>query len=236
MLHDLLRVNWQVFEAVNQEAGHAGALDQLMVFGANDVVLVMPLLLLLLWFGLARWSPLRRQMASTETQDVKSEKSDQLRRLGQRMALAGCVAVGIALVLAIVLGNVLYEPRPFVSHPGIVHQLVSHPADPSFPSDHESVAGAVTTVLVLYLLIVLVRSIRSRAALRRWVAFLAVVAVVAALWIGVARVYVGIHYPGDILGGAGCGVIAGICATIVQRVLRPLLDGIIRLAEILRLA
>src|SRR5258708_32117023 len=74
MLDDLLRANWQVFEAINQRAGHQSLLDPLMVVGAQDVIFVLPLLLLALWFAVARWAPLGRVAAAAR---AMSEGGDE---------------------------------------------------------------------------------------------------------------------------------------------------------------
>lgn len=234
MIQELLRVNWQLFEDVNQRAGHQPLLDALMIFGANDVIVLMPLLLLALWFGLARWSPLGRRLVTAEV-DAKGVTA---RRLGQRLALLGCLAVGFALAINITLGNLFYEPRPFISHPATVHKLIPYAADASFPSDHEAVAGSIATTLLIYALLLLVRRVHRAQVgpLIRMVSVLVVLGVLAIFWIGVARVYVGVHYPADIVGGVCCGALGALIAAALMQLLRPILDGIIRLAELVRLA
>ena len=75
--------------------------------------------------------------------------------------------------------NVAYaEPKP----------LVHAPHDASFPSGHATVSFACATVLSFY-------------ALRARPAFFVLAAAIA--W---SRVYVGVHYPLDVLGGAVLGV------------------------------
>ena len=51
---------------------------------------------------------------------------------------------------------------------------------------------------------------------------------VAAFLIGVGRVFIGAHYPADVL--AGCVVGLG-SAFVVARLARPLLERLVRLAE-----
>jgi undecaprenyl-diphosphatase len=246
MLHQLLGLNWQVFEVINQPAGHEPALDPTMVFGANDAILILPLLLLILWLGLARWAPAARRVAGATGSAASA--GERARGLGQRLALLGGVAVVIAIALNVLLGHLLFEPRPFVSHPGVVHQLIAHAADASFPSDHEAVAAAIATVLVAYP----VRLLRQRRAvallpggassasalsgLVRLAVPLAILALVCAAYVGVSRIYVGVHYPGDILGGAICGTIAGLWAASLRPLAEPVLTPLVKLAESLRLA
>ncbi len=101
LLHQLLCENWQLFEDFNQQAGHQALLDPLMVFGAQDLIVLAPLLLLALWFVCAQWSVLGRNgmKAASETERGWLEED---RQLGQRVALLGAVAVIFALTLNVV--------------------------------------------------------------------------------------------------------------------------------------
>ncbi|MBW3601874.1 MAG: phosphatase PAP2 family protein [Actinobacteria bacterium] len=74
-----------------------------------------------------------------------------------------------------------------------VRRLIRQPAGSSFPSGHAAVGAAVTTVLAS-----LGPTGPTRAALD------AVGAYIAAI-----RVYVGVHYPTDVMGGAGLGLLLG---------------------------
>jgi undecaprenyl-diphosphatase len=248
----LLRDNWQAFEALNQRAGHQMLLDPLMVFGAQDLIYLAPLLLLALWFATARWSLLgRNRSAATSARERSWLEED--RQLGQRVALLGTVGVVFALALNILLGHLVLEPRPFISHPGLVHQLIAHATDNSFPSDHEAMISAVTTALGLNLLFILkatvqvgantVRRVRlSLEVRRRFLPELTIaiglftVAVVALCWVGVARVYTGVHYPGDIVVGVLCGFVGSVFAVALRPVVEPLVTSFIGLAERVRLA
>jgi undecaprenyl-diphosphatase len=250
VIPDLLRVNWQLFVVINQHASHQSVLDPVMVLAANGLIVVLPLCLLVLWFALARWSPLRQPPGATPRERAGLEYD---RAVGQHCALLGGIAVGLALALNAVVAHLVYEPRPFVSHPAVVHQLVQHVADNAFPSDHEAVAMAVASVLVLYLVLILPGTLGLRVAggrtlqvtveLRRVflsevavVGTLATVAVVVAVLLGVARVYVGVHYPGDIAAGAVSGAFGGLVAVALRPLVAPALRPVIRLAEHLRLA
>ncbi len=72
-----------------------------------------------------------------------------------------------------------------------VVQLISHPDDASFPSDHLTFAFAVVAALYP----VLGRTL--------WLWCL------LGVLIGLARVFVGVHYPSDVLGGAILGAVIG---------------------------
>ena len=112
-------------------------------------------------------------------------------------AVAAAVWSAGATLLA-VWGNQLIvqavkRPRPFL----VVTQaevLVHRSSDYSFPSDHAVAAGAATVGLWI-----LARYGVPHA--RR----LAQAATALALVVAFARVYVGVHYPGDVLAGLGVG-------------------------------
>jgi undecaprenyl-diphosphatase len=104
-----------------------------------------------------------------------------------RVAVVLAVAAAmLALGTNQVLNHLVHRPRPYVAHR--VHLLLARTTDSSFPSDHTAFSMAVATGL---------------APRRRRVA-----ALVAAMGIGIgiARIAVGVHYPGDIVGGAAVGL------------------------------
>jgi len=136
------------------------------------------------------------------------------RRGAEGVALA--VSAGLAALVALaanqLIGHAVDRARPFAAHPG-VHMLISHSADFSFPSDHSAAAGAIAVGLWL---------VDRR---------LGIVAAVAAVVMAFARVYVGAHYPGDVLGGLVVGAAAALAlrplavrflTPVVARLPRPL--------------
>ncbi len=127
-------------------------------------------------------------------------------RSGRRAALAGLVALGAALVPSEALKTLVMEPRPFLSLPD-VRLLVDPPSSYSFPSVNVAYAFAAS-------------SGASRAAwhflgrvpLWGW----CLLALAAA--ISYSRIYVGVHYPTDVLGGALVGILVGwLAAFLVAR-------------------
>ncbi len=103
------------------------------------------------------------------------------------------VGPGVTLVLAFVFGlavAALYaEKRPFQSHH--VHLLIKHAPGQSFPSDHATAAFALALATLVFL---------SRP--------LGGLLLGLAVLIGFARVYCGVHYPGDIVGSLLVSVLA----------------------------
>lgn len=221
----LLALNWNLFEDLNLHASKTSVLGKIMILGANDAIVALPLLLLALWFALAKWSPL----AKADTTDAAA---GGVRTAAQQLALLACLAVVIALAANQVAAHLLPEQRPFITHPSQTHLLIAHAADKSFPSDHESIASAIAIMLIV--VAVWLRAASAR--LRQLAVIIALVGVVFALYIGVSRIYVGVHYPGDILGGVGCGAIGAAVASGARRFTAPVLNPIVRLAERLKLA
>jgi membrane-associated phospholipid phosphatase len=109
-------------------------------------------------------------------------------REGSTMAAALWTGAGMLIAVAAnqPLVHRVHEARPYTDHPDIL-VLAHHSADFSFPSDHAVMAGAVAVGLWL---------VSKR---------LGVVATVAALVMGFARVYIAAHYPHDVLAGLAFG-------------------------------
>jgi undecaprenyl-diphosphatase len=111
-------------------------------------------------------------------------------RRGARGAVAALAAAALALAVGQVISHLWAEPRPFVTHPRLVHPLVPHGADASFPSDHATAAFAIAAAIWL-----------------RW-RLVGAVALVLAAALAVGRVAVGVHYPDDVVAGAVLGIAA----------------------------
>ena len=104
---------------------------------------------------------------------------------------AGAAAAGAAWALANAAKVIANRPRPYqVVADAVLRQPPAHGT--SFPSSHTAVTVAVVIALVPFL---------PRA--------LAWVAIAYAVLVGWSRVYLGVHYPLDILGGAGIGIAVG---------------------------
>jgi undecaprenyl-diphosphatase len=110
--------------------------------------------------------------------------------------LAAAVWTGIGTLFAVALNqpiaSLVAQGRPYAAHPTAL-VLVARTTDWSFPSDHSVMAGACAVGLLLV----------SRR--------LGALAAAAALLMAVTRVYVGAHYPLDVVAGLAFGAaVAGL--------------------------
>jgi len=134
----------------------------------------------------------------------------------------GGIGTIVALGLNQLVGHAAQELRPYATHPQVL-VLVGKTNDYAFPSDHAVVAGA----LVASILGALVVARRTRpgtpAALpparpsTGFSVLLGVVTVILALFLSFARIYVGAHYPGDVVAGL---LLGGVVVGVVS-LLRP---------------
>jgi undecaprenyl-diphosphatase len=127
-------------------------------------------------------------------------------KTGRRAALVGMVAMVAGLISSEVLKSLVMQPRPFLSLSD-VRLLVSPPTSYSFPSVNVAYAFAASSGTSLA-----AQRLLGRVPLWGW-GFLALAAAIS-----YSRVYVGVHYPGDVLVGALLGVFVGwLAALIVDR-------------------
>ncbi len=135
--------------------------------------------------------------------------ANRARRTVVYAAASAVLALGFNYLLTHTFG---YQPRPFVYlPPAAVHQLLPHAADSAFPSD--TTAGSFGLATAFFYA-------RTRDG---WWAWLLAAA------IGVARVFVGLHWPNDILVGALDGVVAGLVVVAGRRALEPVVQWLFRL-------
>jgi undecaprenyl-diphosphatase len=106
-------------------------------------------------------------------------------------ALMACVAVGGALTASLVLKDFFDRPRPeLVPHGSYVYTR-------SFPSGHSMLSTAVYLTLGAIL-----AQVQRRRLLKL---YLIVLALGAAALVGASRVYLGVHWPSDVVAGWAAG-------------------------------
>lgn len=128
--------------------------------------------------------------------------------VGWRRGLGVCVVTGAGWLTTLVVKTVVAQPRP--STGGLTHLLHISPATLSYPSGHVVFAAALVTALAM-----VCRTSGARAA----VLVVGGLFVVAVAW---SRLYVGVHYGTDVVGGvlngvAGAVLVAGLWNLATRR-------------------
>ncbi|MEH7506016.1 undecaprenyl-diphosphatase [Neobacillus drentensis] len=120
---------------------------------------------------------------------------------------------GISIVVTILLNCFIklfyFKPRPFLKFR--VHLLPPSPSkkNSSFPSKHTTLAFAVATSVLLY---------------KRLMGF---ILFILAFFAGFSRIWMGQHFPSDIVGSALQGSLTSIVVYITRRVWNPFIDRLI---------
>ncbi|WP_410982109.1 undecaprenyl-diphosphatase [Bacillus cereus] len=117
------------------------------------------------------------------------------------MAFQSMVAFTLAYSINRIIEIWAYRERPFVSHN--ITQLVDHAANSSFPSDHATSAVVIAATLLL-----------SAYRFKYTWFFLA-------LCVAFSRVWVGVHYPLDVIAGIVHGVLIALFTQYVVFKIRP---------------
>ncbi|MFK4866829.1 phosphatase PAP2 family protein [Streptomyces sp. CSMPJR101] len=120
------------------------------------------------------------------------------------------LAAGIAVLVNVPIRGFVERPRPFNDHQGL-EVLVSGKTDYSFVSDHATIAMALGVALFV--------------ANRKF----GLVGIGLALLEGFCRVYMGVHYPTDVVGGFALGTaVALLLSPLAMALLTPLMSAIER--------
>ncbi|HEM8667016.1 TPA: undecaprenyl-diphosphate phosphatase [Klebsiella aerogenes] len=106
------------------------------------------------------------------------------------------LALALSLSISWVIGHQFPHDRPFVD--GVGYNFLHHAADDSFPSDHGTVIFTFALAFLFWH--------------RVWSGVLLLVIASAIAW---SRVYLGVHWPLDMLGG----LLAGMCGCLGAQLL-----------------
>ena len=132
------------------------------------------------------------------------------------------IMAGIALVFSVLINNVLIKPnvgriRPYEVVDGL-KLIIERQDDPSFPSGHSGASFAAAVVF-------LVKGPKK----------IGIPAIIMAALIAFSRLYVGVHYPTDvitgIITGTCCAIISFMIWSIVEKKASPKLAGILAIEK-----
>lgn len=111
----------------------------------------------------------------------------------RRIGIVAAVSLAIsALIVNVILKTQVMRIRPYVLEQGL-RLITKMPSDYSFPSGHASASFATAVVLFKGL-----------------PRYMGITALVLAFLIGLSRLYVGVHFPTDVLAGAAIGIMAAL--------------------------
>ena len=141
------------------------------------------------------------------------------RRIG--IIAAGSFAIE-AIITNLVIKNIVQRTRPYDEVDGLVN-LIERQKDYSFPSGHTgasfAVAGALLVIALLGLPAIAEKTGKiSRTKMKLAYKLFAVIIVIYAVLIAFSRLYVGVHYPTDVLGGILLGLGTSVLAYFVYHI------------------
>lgn len=114
--------------------------------------------------------------------------------------LSGLASAAVGLATSQVINHIWERARPADAHPTDTLLLVPASHDPSFPSEHAVASFAIAFSVLFF------------GGRRAGALFLAYATVLS-----VSRIFVGLHYPGDVLGGFAVGLGAALVVYYVGR-------------------
>lgn len=113
----------------------------------------------------------------------------------KRLTILALIAFLCSDIFTAILKHIICEPRPFVTLDN-VHLLIAEDDPLSFPSGHTTSTFSVVTFFVL----------NMNELAKRHYKLIDAALIIFAVVIPFSRMYVGVHYPGDVLAGALIGI------------------------------
>ena len=121
----------------------------------------------------------------------------------RKAGVSALLALGIgALITNVAVKNIVARIRPYDTITELI-LLIERQHDFSFPSGHTCASFAAACALY-------------RTLPRKW----GIACIALAVLIALSRLYVGVHYPTDVLGGVAVGIFAGWAGWKIQEILR----------------
>jgi undecaprenyl-diphosphatase len=140
---------------------------------------------------------------------VRRRSPDRATAIGATAGLIWApLAAVVALIVNIPIRHLVQRPRPFLDHKGL-EVLVRGKSDYSFVSDHATLTMAVAVGIFMVS--------------RRY----GLISIAVAVFAAFSRVYMGVHYPTDVIGGLALGTaVALLLAPLALWLLTPLVRAV----------
>ena len=196
-----MSIDKAIFEWIYGLAHHVSFIDSIFSGLADDyfMIIAMCLVLVGMWFGT------RKPEERERNQVVVLKAMASLGIASGLVSWANVIFVGENKYPGTLIHEIFNRPRPFDLSSGLnVIPLFYKPTDPSFPSNLAAVVFGLALAVWL---------MNKRTGI--WLLIMAFIACLA-------RVYVGIHYPSDILGGVAFGVVGVALTYFLFWVISPL--------------
>ena len=121
---------------------------------------------------------------------------------GRKVAVLCLIALFVTDIIVISLKYVVVEPRPFLTLPNV--NLLMTVSGNSFPSGHTASSFTAATIIGL----------KYHLKSKGWKYWLIYPLLAFAILVGFSRIYIGVHYPYDVVFGAFIGI---VCAIIILK-------------------